>query len=395
MRARAAFTPDVLEWFNEMSRAEHHPLSWASLKQRLITRFTSAFSTQQLWHQLASLQRGEDINEYHRRFIELIRLVGETPSSVLPGSQAFNIYEEKMDPVARHTWSVIAVLAKFTNQALSLRHIMMVAEEEFEKTAAGLPSVSISRSGVVAAALPADPVAVPGTGCVTTTNPDPIEPGAMRSPVSLDRCARCGGKGHWADQCSTPQAWKEGDQVAMPPRRGCRGKGNGSGRGGWGGNGSDGGRGSGGGRGRSTGGVVTEEADKLRQPGGLQPGDSMEVTEEPEKSRQSHELQPGDSVEVTEEPDKSRRPHEFQPGDGVEVTEEPHQPHDFQPGDNACVNTRHFPPGYAADTDKPEKVAGDGGARLGTRCSSASMSPFSLWQQARVEDAFELWLGTS
>ena len=191
-RARAAFTPDVLEWFSEMSRAEHHPLSWAALKQRLITRFASAFSTQQLWHQLASLQRGKDINEYHRRFIELIHLVGETPSSVFPGSQAFNIYEEKMDPVARHTWSVIALQAKFTNQTLSLRHIMMVAEEEFEKIAAGLPSVSISRSGVVAAAaLPADPAAVPGAGCATTTN-------AMRSRVSSDRCARCDVKGHWA-----------------------------------------------------------------------------------------------------------------------------------------------------------------------------------------------------
>ena len=102
-RAKAAFAPEVLEWFEGMSHAECQPLSWEALKQRLIAHFALAFSTQQVWHQLVSLQRGRDINEYHRRFIELIKLVGKIPSSVLPGSQAFNIYEGEMVPVARHT----------------------------------------------------------------------------------------------------------------------------------------------------------------------------------------------------------------------------------------------------------------------------------------------------
>ena len=213
------------------------PLSWATLKQRLIARFASAFSTQQVWHYLAFLQRGKDINEYHQRFGELIHLVGETPSSVLPGSQAFNIYEKKMDPVARHIWSAIAVQGKFANQTLSLHHIMMVAGEEFVKTTMGLPSVSISQGGVVTASpQPTALVAVPGAGRATTTTPGPMELGIMGSCTS-DRCARCRGMGHWAHQYPTLQGWKEGDPVVMPPRRGGRGRGSGSGRRGRGGSG--------------------------------------------------------------------------------------------------------------------------------------------------------------
>ena len=44
-RAKAAFAPEVLEWFEGMSHAECQPLSWEALKQRLIAHFALAFST--------------------------------------------------------------------------------------------------------------------------------------------------------------------------------------------------------------------------------------------------------------------------------------------------------------------------------------------------------------
>ena len=142
-----------------------------------------------------------------------------------------------MDPVARHTWSAIAVQGKFANQTLSLHHIMMVAEEEFVKTTVGLPSVSISQGGVVTAGPQPTLAAVPGAGRATTTTPGPMELGTMGSCTS-NRCARCRGTGHWAHQCPTPQGWKEGDPVVMPPRRSGRGRGSGSGRRGRGGSGT-------------------------------------------------------------------------------------------------------------------------------------------------------------
>lgn len=41
------------------------PIGWQRKKQLLVSRYASEFSVQQVWHQLASLKRGKDINEYN------------------------------------------------------------------------------------------------------------------------------------------------------------------------------------------------------------------------------------------------------------------------------------------------------------------------------------------
>ena len=81
-RAWQAFAPEALSWFEAIMSQDYHfdfpppkgepiPVDWQQLMRLVISRYASAFSVQQVWHQLASLAHGKDLNDYNRRFTEL------------------------------------------------------------------------------------------------------------------------------------------------------------------------------------------------------------------------------------------------------------------------------------------------------------------------------------
>lgn len=170
---------------------------------------------QQVWHQLAFPKRGKDMSEFNRRFTDLLHLVGETPATVGPGSQAYNIHERNMDAWVCHTWSSVMAGARMHGEVVTLQQLMMVAEEVWIRTTSG---ATTDTTRGMAGARPAAP-AIPGAGRANATIPGPMEPGAVGARAS-NRCTRCEGKGHWSHQCGTPAEWRDGDSIAMPPRRG-------------------------------------------------------------------------------------------------------------------------------------------------------------------------------
>jgi hypothetical protein len=71
-----------------------YPFSWADLKAKMTDVFASAFSSTHMWKQLSDLKRKngyEGTKAYITRFLELAKLVGQTPYNVCQGDPAWEI----------------------------------------------------------------------------------------------------------------------------------------------------------------------------------------------------------------------------------------------------------------------------------------------------------------
>ena len=179
------FTAYALDWFTLMLRLEYgvtefptprYPFGWLELKAKMGTTYAPPFSVNHVWHDLANLKRGQDVVSFHSRFIELARLVDESPDSAWYGSHPWDVYYEKMTTQEQHTLSSVIHMARQLGRKPYLRDAMTVLDEgNLKHGSATKPAAS-------------------ATGTSTSLAPGPMELGVIASAGSKsDQCARCKG----------------------------------------------------------------------------------------------------------------------------------------------------------------------------------------------------------
>jgi hypothetical protein len=191
-----------------------YPFGWLGMKDRIKSTFASSFAASYVWRDLTNLKRGRDIAAFQTRFIELARLVGETPDTATYGSRLWDIYCGKMTEKEDDTLGNLIQTCRQLDKKPRLRDAMAILDER-----------NLRAGGNAMYQKPS--TANPGGEVATSTNliPGPMELGAMSGIRSTDTCARCKGEGHWTSVCPTPRHWKKGEKVAgyKPRYEGARG----------------------------------------------------------------------------------------------------------------------------------------------------------------------------
>jgi hypothetical protein len=210
------FGPSVSEWFQDAVwkdfgiaylPQDRYPFGWEELKAKMTEVFASAFSSSHVWAQLVELKRKkgyEGTKAYIARFLELAKLVGQTPYNVYQGDRAWEIIYGNLTSDERLCVNTICVQNAETGRQTTMQTIL----NSIDQTMLANGHQSLGPGAVGAATT---------TAAVTTTPMDltAIKAGASRK----GDCTRCGGVGHWAWKCGTPRDWKPGQDIDKPPRK--------------------------------------------------------------------------------------------------------------------------------------------------------------------------------
>jgi hypothetical protein len=199
------FTSDILNWFTRLLRTQYNVDSfppqyylfrWSELKSKMEETYASTFATKDIWRDLETLKSGSNLSEFHSRFLNLTKLVGETAHTATYCSQLYDVYTAKMSDLKCQIFSSLIVTGHQTGHMIDLHHPMNVVDEL--NLLQGGCGNTLGNSGACTAAM-----FVPGR----------MELGSISQS---NACTRCGGRGHWSYFCATPMDWKEGDLIKKP-----------------------------------------------------------------------------------------------------------------------------------------------------------------------------------
>ena len=99
-------------------------------KAKMEATYSSPFSANCVWRDLANLKRGRDLVSFYLRFTELARLVGESPDSALYGSRLWGACYEKMTTQEQHTLSFVIHMAQQLGRKPCLRDAMAILDKD-------------------------------------------------------------------------------------------------------------------------------------------------------------------------------------------------------------------------------------------------------------------------
>jgi hypothetical protein len=217
------FGLSVSEWFQDAVwkdfgiaylPQDRNPFGWEELKAKMTEVFASAFSSSHVWAQLVELKRKkgyEGTKAYIARFLELAKLVGQTPYNVYQGDRAWEIIYGNLTSDERLCVNTICVQNAETGRQTTMQTIL----NSIDQTVLANGHQSLG------------PGAVRATGATTatvtlTSTTTPMDLTAISKAAGASKrgdCTRCGGVGHWAWKCGTPRDWKPGQQIDKPPRK--------------------------------------------------------------------------------------------------------------------------------------------------------------------------------
>jgi hypothetical protein len=158
--------------------------------------YASAFISKYVWCDSETLKYRLNLSEFHRQFLNLAKLVGETEHTATFGSRLYDIYAAKMLDSELQILNSVIVTAHQTGRMLHLHDAMNVVDK-FYLLRRGRGSALGSSSSSTATTLASGPMKL---GVISQTN----------------ACARCSGRGHWSYFCATPKDWKDGDLMKKP-----------------------------------------------------------------------------------------------------------------------------------------------------------------------------------
>jgi hypothetical protein len=215
------FGPSVSEWFQDAVwkdfgiaylPQDRYPFGWEELKAKMTEVFASAFSSSHVWAQLVELKRKkgyEGTKAYIARFLELAKLVGQTPYNVYQGDRAWEIIYGNLTSDERLCVNTICVQNAETGRQTTMQTILNSIDQTM--LANGHQSLGPGAVGATATATV--------TSTSTTTPMDLTAISKAAGASKRGDCTRCGGVGHWAWKCGTPRDWKPGQQIDKPPRK--------------------------------------------------------------------------------------------------------------------------------------------------------------------------------
>jgi hypothetical protein len=91
--------------------------------------YAYAFATKHVRRNLETLKRGSNLSEFHSRFLDLAKLVGETAHTAAFSSRLYDIFTAKMSDSERQILSSVIVTAHQTGCTMHLRDAMNVVDE--------------------------------------------------------------------------------------------------------------------------------------------------------------------------------------------------------------------------------------------------------------------------